>query len=76
MDIIWAYLRQLFPLLSKIELSVLPIPHSNAAEERVFSMIKKTKTEFKANIRFNNANRHAVYTIKNILRLRLQATRN
>ena len=41
MDIIWAYLRQLFPLLSKIALSVLAIPHSNAAEERVFPMIKK-----------------------------------
>ena len=39
MDIIMAYLRQLFPLLSKITLSVLAIPHSSAAEERVFSMI-------------------------------------
>ena len=50
MDIIWAYLRQPFPLLSKIALSVLTIPHSNAAEERVFSMIKKNKTEFRANL--------------------------
>ena len=49
-DIIWTYLRQPFSLLSKIALSVLTIPHSNAAEERVFSMIKKNKTEFRANL--------------------------
>ena len=50
MDIIWSYLRQPFPLLSKIALSVLTLLHSNATEERVFSMIKKNKTEFRANL--------------------------
>ena len=50
MDIIWAYLRQPLLLLSKIALSVLTIPHSSAAEERAFSMIKKKKTEFRANL--------------------------
>ena len=39
-----------FSLLSKIALYVLTIPYSNAAEERVFSMIKKNKIEFRANI--------------------------
>ena len=40
-----------FPLLSKIALSVLTISRSNAAEEKVFSMIKKqNKTEFRANL--------------------------
>ena len=50
MDIIWAYLYQPSPLLSKITLSVLTISHSNAAEERAFSIIKKKKTEFRANL--------------------------
>ena len=50
MDIVWAYLREPFPLLSKIALSILTIPHSNAAEERVFSMIKKNKTAYWANL--------------------------
>ena len=47
MDIIWGFLRNVFPLLSKVALAVLTIPHSNAAEERVFSMIRKNKTEFR-----------------------------
>ena len=50
MDVIWAYLCQPFPLLRKITLSVLTIPHSNASEERIFSVIKKNKTEFRANL--------------------------
>ena len=44
MDVIWGYLK--VPSLCEIVLSVLVIPHSNAAEERVFSMIRKNKTEF------------------------------
>ena len=44
MDIIWGYLRERFPFLSSVALCVLTIPHSNAAEERVFSMIKNNKT--------------------------------
>ena len=46
MDIIWGYLMERFPLLSSVALCVLTIPHSNATEERVFSMIKKNKTTF------------------------------
>ena len=50
MDIIWAYLHQPFPLLNKIALSVLTISHISTTEERVFSMIKKNKTEFRVNL--------------------------
>ena len=49
-DIVWGHLQKMttpdgrkrFPRLSKIALLVLTIPHSNAGEERVFSMIKRT----------------------------------
>ena len=50
MDIIWGYLRERFPFLSSVALCVLTIPHSNAAEERVFSMIKKNKTTFRSSL--------------------------
>ena len=46
MDIIWGYLKPKFPVLTEIALSVLVIPHSNAGEERVFSTIRKNKTDF------------------------------
>jgi hypothetical protein len=50
MDIIWAYLCQRLQTLSNIALSVLTIPHSNATEERIFSMITKNKTQFRASL--------------------------
>ena len=50
MDMIWGYLRDKLPNLSKVALSVLTIPHSNAAEERVFSLVRKNKTDFRANL--------------------------
>ena len=43
----WGYLRERVPLLSEIELHVLAVPRSNAVDERVFSMIRKNKTEFR-----------------------------
>lgn len=51
-DIVWGHLQEVttldgrkrFPWLSKIALLVLIIPHSNAGEERVFSMMKKNLT--------------------------------
>ena len=39
-----------FSKLSKIVFLVLTIPHSNADEERVFSMIKKNKTAFRPSL--------------------------
>ena len=44
--IIWANLRTNLPTLANVVLQVLTIPHSNAAEERVFSMINENKIRF------------------------------
>ena len=54
MDIIWGYLSELeipgmntkrFCMLAKVAKVVLTIPHSNAGEERVFSMIRKIRRD-------------------------------
>ena len=50
MDMVWCYLEQRFPLLSEIALAILVVPHSNAADERVFSMIRKNKIEFRSRL--------------------------
>ena len=42
--------RPMFPHLSKIAKVVLIIPHSNADEERVFSLVRKNKTPFRPNL--------------------------
>ena len=42
--------RQRFGKLSKTAMLVLTIPHSNAAEERVFSMIRKNQTSFRPSL--------------------------
>ena len=57
-DVVWHYASTMtrpdgqirFPRLSKIALLVLTIPHSNAEEERVFSMIKQNKTAFRPSL--------------------------
>lgn len=35
---------------SKVMLQLLAIPHSNAECERIFSMVKKTRTEFRSSL--------------------------
>lgn len=59
MDVVWNYLRTKktpdgchlqFSNLSRIALLVLAIPHSNAQEERVFSLIKLNKTPQRSNL--------------------------
>lgn len=58
MDIIWHYLSSLkapdhtarFSRLSRIAMLALLIPHSNAQEERIFSMVRKNKTAFRPNL--------------------------
>ena len=50
MDIIWANLRTNLSTLANVVLQVLTIPHSNPAEERVFSMINKNKTQFRSTL--------------------------
>ena len=72
MDAIWAYLSSLknpdgsfkFPKLSKVALLILVIPHSNAEEERVFSMINKNKTKFRPNLKLDG-------TLSSILTVKL-----
>ena len=58
MDVLWHYFstlksgdgRQRFKQLSNIAMLVLTIPHSNADEERVFSMVRKNKTPFRPSL--------------------------
>ena len=58
MDVVWHYIASMkmpdsglrFPRLSKIGLLVLIIPHSNAEEERIFSMVRKNKTSFRPSL--------------------------
>ena len=42
-----------FAHLCKVACLVLLIPHSNAEEERVFSMIRKNKTDFRNRLSLN-----------------------
>ena len=53
MDIIWGYLSSLklsngcfIRRLSKVAKTVLILPHCNAGEEHVFSLVRKNKTPF------------------------------
>ena len=58
MDVIWAYLKTVkhadnslvFKKLADVDLLVLTLPHSNAEEERVFSLVTKNKTKFRPNL--------------------------
>lgn len=58
MDVIWHYLANLkavdgsnrFGRISKVAKLVLILPHSNAKEERIFSMVRKNKTSFRPNL--------------------------
>ena len=58
MDTIWAYLSGMksldsslrFKLLSKLGRLVLVIPHSNAGEERMFSLIRENKSPGRSNL--------------------------
>ena len=61
MDSIWGYIGSLktadhslkFGLLSAVAKLVLTIPHSNAGEERVFSLIKQNKTPVRSRLDAN-----------------------
>ena len=58
MDVVWGYLatmksadgQLMFKRLSKVAKLVLVLPHSNAGEERVFSMVRKNKTSFRSSL--------------------------
>jgi hypothetical protein len=58
-DLAWHMISQLkdnttgqymYPGLSKVALGVLVLPHSNADSERVFSIVRKNRTEFRPNL--------------------------
>ena len=70
MDIIWGYLGNLkvndyprYKNLSKLAKLILVLPHSNAEEERAFSIIRKNKTCFRGNLDINRT-LSAIMTIK------------
>ena len=58
MDVLWHYLSYLgaannssrFPRLTSVGKLVLTIPHSNAQEERLFSMVRMNKTAFRPSL--------------------------
>ena len=61
-DVLWGYLRGLktlgtnafeFDLLFRVAEVIMTIPHSNAGEERIFSMIKKNKTPDRSSLRLD-----------------------
>ena len=57
-DLLWHEFEKLtdingklkFGLLAKVAKLVLILPHSNADEERLFSLVRKNKTAFRANL--------------------------
>ena len=74
MDILWHHLASMraadnsfcFPRLIKVAKLVLTIPHSNAQEERIFSMVRKNKTAFRPSLDPNG-------TLSSILSIKLAA---
>lgn len=51
MDVVWGiHISKKLPKLFQVAEVVLLIPHSNAEEERVFSMVRKNKTDFRASL--------------------------
>ena len=51
-----------FDILFKVIKLVLVLPHSNASEERVFSIARKNKTTFRAGMGFNTLG--SILTVK------------
>ena len=73
-DVIWSFLFQkrqndgnlCFNYLKRIIEAILVLPHSNAAEERVFSIIKKNKTPFRGSLNLDG-------TLSSIVTVKLAA---
>lgn len=73
-DVLWWHIAQLvipgtaakgFKHLSKVAGLVLVLPHSNAGEERLFSIVRKNKTESRASMRLEG-------TLSSLLAMKLQ----
>ncbi len=52
-DILWNQLSRKYPRLANVMLGILTIPHSNASCERIFSLVRKNKTDFRPNLSQN-----------------------
>ncbi len=72
LDVLWTFLRSAknpdvmprFLRLGAVAEIVLVLPHSNAQEERVFSMMRKNKTAFRPNLKLDG-------TLQNIITVKL-----
>lgn len=73
MDVLWWHISNLnvpgtatkrFPCLQKLAELVLVLPHSNAGEERLFSIVRKNKTESRASLKLEG-------TLSNLLAMKL-----
>ena len=72
MDMIWSHISTmkssdgsyLYSRLAKVALLVLVISHSNAEEERVFSLITKNKTSFRPSLKLDG-------TLSSIIQVKL-----
>ena len=70
MDVIWGHFVKQKSIFGKLEFDLLlmtaqlvfVLTHSNAGEERVFSMDQKNKTEARENLRFSTLN--SILTVK------------
>lgn len=51
MDVVCGFLRTTFLSLSQIAMAVVVISHNNAGEERIFSILRKNKTEFRSRLK-------------------------
>ena len=49
-DVKWSKMERKYPLLSKVMLGILSIPHSNADSERVFSAVTRNDTDQRPNM--------------------------
>ena len=75
MDVIWAHTKTmrdpdgalLFERLATVAILVLTLPHSNAEEERVFSLVAKNKTKFRPSLKLDG-------TLSSIITLKLANT--
>ncbi|XP_058941996.1 uncharacterized protein [Pocillopora verrucosa] len=73
-DILWWYMSQMvipessakrFCHLQKVAELVVLLPHSNAGEERLFSMVRKNKTDSRSSLKLEG-------TLSNLLAMKLQ----
>lgn len=65
-DIQWSQLARKYPRLARVMLGILTIPHSNASCERIFSLVRKNKTDFRPNLGQNSLEALLVEKVWNI----------